>query len=59
VQLDDLPHDVALLSVTAFSLRGRLFDLLLYERDKTGWRNENALADTRRWLSSVLRLAAG
>jgi hypothetical protein len=31
------------------------FERLMYERDKTGWRDENAIAGTQQWLDKVLR----
>ncbi len=31
------------------------FDRLMYERDKTGWRDERAIASTREWISRLLQ----
>jgi hypothetical protein len=31
------------------------FERLMYERDKTGWRDENGIADAQKWLSQVLQ----
>ena len=53
------PYDVPELIARDTPLLGMIkegrFDRLMYERNKTGWRDESAIASTREWISGLLR----
>ena len=56
------PHDVPELLAQDKPLvkmiKEGLFDRLMYERNKTGWRRETDIVSTRQWIDSILSVAS-